>query len=51
MRSEEFDMNKESQNIEKKIESNMSKNEIISKAFEYHLKGNIYEASKYYHFY
>ena len=26
----------------------MSKNEIISKAFEYHLKGNIYEASKYY---
>ena len=26
----------------------MSKDEIINKAFEYHLRGNIHEASKYY---
>ena len=41
-------MNKESKNIEKKLQSNMSKDEIINKAFEYHLRGNIHEASKYY---
>ena len=44
----EFDREKKSKNIEKNLQKNMTKNEIISKAFEYHLKGNIYEASKYY---
>ncbi|MDC3180233.1 sulfotransferase [bacterium] len=44
----EFDINKESKNIEKKLQSNLSKDEIINKAFQYHLQGNIHEASKYY---
>ncbi|MBO6971295.1 MAG: sulfotransferase [Prochlorococcus marinus CUG1431] len=47
----EFDEKKNSKNIGKKLESNLSKNEIISKAFEYHLQGNIAEASKYYQFF
>ena len=44
----EFDREKKLKNEEKNLQINMSKNEIISKAFEYHLKGNIHEASKYY---
>ena len=44
----EIDEKKQSENIEKKLESNLSRDEIISKAFKYHLQGNIAEASKYY---
>ena len=33
----EFDEKKQSKNIEKKLESNLSRDEIISKAFKYHL--------------
>ena len=44
----EFDRKKKLKNKEKNLQTNMPKNEIISKAFEYHLKGNIHEASKYY---
>jgi len=47
----EFDEKKNSKNIEKKLQSNLSKDEIISKAFQYHLQGNIAEASKYYEFF
>ena len=43
----EFDMKKES-NIENKFILNMSKDEIIKKAFQYHLQGNIHEASRHY---
>ena len=44
----EFDIQKESKNIKNKLISNMSKDEIIRKAFQYHLQGNIHEASKHY---
>ena len=47
----EFDEKKNSKNIEKKLQPNLSKDEIISKAFQYHLEGNIAEASKYYQFF
>ena len=47
----EFDKKKQSQNIGKLFQSNLSKDEIISKAFQYHLQGNIAEASKYYQFF
>ena len=47
----EFDEMKNLKNIEKKLQTNLSKNEIISKAFQYHLQGNIAEASKYYQFF
>ena len=47
----EFDEKKNLKNIEKKLQSNLSKDEIISKAFQYHLEGNIGEASKYYQFF
>ena len=47
----EFDEKKNLENIEKKLQPNLSKDEIISKAFHYHLQGNIAEASKYYQFY
>ncbi len=43
-----FDEKKNSKNIEKKLQSNLSKDDIIKKAFNYHLQGNIAEASKYY---
>ena len=46
----EFDEKKNSKNIEKKLQSNLSKDEIIRKAFQYHSQGNIAEASKYYQF-
>ena len=46
-----FDEKKNSKNIEKKLQSNLSKDEIINKAFQYHLQGNIAEASKYYQFF
>ena len=47
----EFDENNNSKNIEKRFQSNLSKDEIISKAFQYHLQGNIAEASKYYQYF
>ena len=47
----EFDEKKNLKNIEKKLQSNLSKDEIINKAFQYHLQGNIAEASKYYQFF
>ena len=47
----EFDEKKNLKNIEKKLQSNLSKDEIISKAFQYHRQGNIAEASKYYQFF
>ena len=47
----EFDKKKNSKNREKNLQSNLSKEEIISKAFQYHLEGNIAEASKYYQFF
>ena len=47
----EFDEKKNSMNIEKKLQSNLSKDEIIRKAFQYHSQGNIAEASKYYQFF
>ncbi len=45
-----FDEKKNSKNIEKKLKSNLSKDDIIKKAFNSHLQGNIAEASKYYQF-
>ena len=45
-----FDEKKNSKIIEKKLQSNLSKDDIIKKAFNYHLQGNIAEASKYYQF-
>ena len=47
----EFDEMKNFKNLEKKLQTNLSKDEIISKAFQYHLQGNIAEASKYYQFF
>ena len=47
----EFDEKKNLKNIEKKLQSNLSKDEIISKAFQYHRQGNIAEASKFYQFF
>ena len=47
----EFDKKKNSKNREKNLQSNLSKEEIISKAFQYHLEGNIAEASTYYQFF
>ena len=47
----EFNEKKNSKNIEKKLQINLSKDEIIDRAFKYHLKGNIAEASKYYQFF
>ena len=47
----EFDEKKNLKNTEKILHSNLSKDEIISKAFQYHLQGNIAEASKYYQFF
>ena len=47
----EFDEKKNLKNIEKNLQPNLSKDEIISKAFQYHLQGNIAEASKYYQFF
>ena len=47
----EFDEKKNLKTIKKKLQSNLSKDEIISKAFQYHLQGNIAEASKYYQFF
>jgi len=47
----EFDEKNNSKKMEKKFQSNLSKDEIISKAFKYHLQGNIAEASKYYQFF
>ena len=47
----EFDEKKNSKDIEKKLQSNFSRDELINKAFQYHLQGNIAEASKYYQFF
>jgi len=47
----EFDEMKNFKNLEKKLQTNLSKDEIINKAFQYHLQGNIAEASKYYQFF
>ena len=47
----EFDEKKNLKNIEKELRLNLSKDEIVSKAFQYHLQGNIAEASKYYQFF
>ena len=47
----EFDEKKNSKNIEKKLQANLSKDKIINKAFQYHLEGNVAEASKYYQFF
>ena len=47
----EFDEKKYPKNIEKKLQANLSRDEIINKAFQYHLQGNIAEASKYYQFF
>ena len=47
----EFDEKKNPKNIEKKLQANLSRDEIINKAFHYHLQGNIAEASKYYQFF
>ena len=46
----EFDEKKNSKNFEKKLQANLSRDEIINKAFQYHLQGNIAEASKYINF-
>ena len=45
---EEFDEKKNSKILKNNLQSNFSKDEIINKAFKYHLQGNISEASKYY---
>ena len=37
----EFDEKKNPKNIEKKLQANLSRDEIINKAFQYHLQGNI----------
>jgi len=47
----EFDKNKNPKNIKNNLQSNLSKDEIINKAFQYHLQGNIAAASKYYQFF
>ena len=47
----EFDAKKNSKNIEKKLQSKLSKDEIIRKAFQFHSQGNIAEASKFYQFF
>ena len=47
----EFDEKKNSKNIDKKLQANLSRDEIINKAFQHHLQGNIAEASKYYQFF
>nr|WP_075486792.1 sulfotransferase [Prochlorococcus marinus] len=47
----EFDEKKNSKKIEKKLQTSLSRDEIINKAFHYHLQGNIAEASKYYQFF
>ena len=47
----EFDKKKQSKNIGKEFQSNMSKEEIIKIAIQYHSQGNIPEASKYYQFF
>ena len=47
----EFDGKKKSKNIEKQLQPKLSRDEIISKAFQYHSQGNISEASKYYQFF
>ena len=47
----EFDEKKSSKNIEINLQENLSRDEIINKAFQYHLQGNIAEASKYYQFF
>ena len=47
----EFDKKKKSNNIGKLFQSNLSKDELISTAIQYHLQGNIHEASKYYQFF
>ena len=47
----EFDEKESSKNIEKNLQANLSRDEIINKAFQYHLQGNIAEASKYYQFF
>ena len=44
----EIDKKKKLNNVERKLESNLSKDEIIRKAFKFHLEGDIAEASKYY---
>ena len=44
------DLNK-SKNVVKKLNSNLSKDEIISEAFKLHSKGNIPEAVKYYQYF
>ena len=44
----EFDSEKKSSNNEKEFQFNISKDEMIRKAFEYHSQGKIHEASKYY---
>ena len=44
-------MRSEKQYVEKKLLANLSRDEIINKAFQYHLQGNIAEASKYYQFF
>ena len=37
----EFDEKKKSKKIEKKLQTSLSRDEIINKAFHYHLQGNI----------
>ena len=46
-----FDDKKNSKNIEKNLQTNLSRDEIIKKAFQYQSQGNIAEASKYYQFF
>ena len=46
-----FDEKKNSKNIEKNLQTNLSRDEIIKKAFQYQSQGNIAEASKYYQFF
>ncbi len=46
-----FDEKKNSKNIKKKLQSNLSKDEIINKALQLHSQGNVDEASKYYQFF
>ena len=47
----EFDEKNESKKVPKKLQHNLSKNEIISKAFLLHSQGNIPEAVKYYQYF
>ena len=46
-----FDEKKNSKNIEKNLQTNLSRDEIIKKALQYQSQGNIAEASKYYQFF